>query len=309
MTAGPVGAAIDLGSTSIHLLVAGIGPAGLTPLADESAFLGLGAAATGPGLLGAAGRRLLATTVAGFAERARSLGAETVTVVGTEPLRRLADAARIVAEIAAAARVPVHVLGHDEEGWLTLAGVTDGRPADRPIVVADIGGGSTEIVVAGPGRPAEAFGLRLGAAGLTAAIAAHDPATPDEHLALAGAAAAALAGLGPGGSGATELILVGGTASNLAKLVAPDRILDRERLIEARSVLAAGPAESVAAARGLRAARVRLLPAGAAIVEALLGRFGVERARVSEAGIREGLVRVVDRDGPAWRDRVRPGAG
>lgn len=304
MTDGAVGAAIDLGSTSVHLLVARLDPDGLTTLADESAFLGLGAAAGGPGFLGESGCRLLAATVAGLADRARALGASNITVVGTEPLRRLADAGRIVAAVGSAARAPVHVLAHDEEGLLTLAGAIDGRPLDGPLVVVDIGGGSTEIASAAPGRPAEALGLRLGAANLTSAHARHDPALPDEHLALAAAARSALAGVWAGGSGPAEMVLVGGTASNLAKLVAPDGHLDRERLVEARGILSSGPAESVAVARGLRPARVRLLPAGAAIVEALLATFGTERARVSERGIRDGLIRAVERHGPVWRDRL-----
>ncbi len=44
------------------------------------------------------------------------------------------------------------------------------------------------------------------------------------------------------------------------------------------------------------------MPAGAAIVASLAERYGIERIRASEQGIREGLIRAVLRDGPAWRD-------
>ena len=155
----PPAAAIDLGSTSVHLLVARPGDGGLVSIEDESAFLGLGAAVNGSGSLGEVGRALLTATVAGFVERARAHGAETPIVVGTEPLRRLNDAALIVAEVSAACRTPLHVLEHEEEGLLTLIGLTGGRAVRHDLLVVDIGGGSSELVEIGPDGPARAAGV------------------------------------------------------------------------------------------------------------------------------------------------------
>ena len=89
-----VGASIDVGSNSVHLLVATVAAHRLTPLADESVFLGLGAAVHDRGALGPVGRAGLADALAVYAEVARDLGAPTVTVAGTEPMRRAADAPR-----------------------------------------------------------------------------------------------------------------------------------------------------------------------------------------------------------------------
>ncbi|HEY6012988.1 MAG TPA: hypothetical protein VIU37_03250, partial [Candidatus Limnocylindrales bacterium] len=97
-----VGASVDVGSNSVHLLVAEIAGHRLAPIVDESVFLGLGAAVAERGHLGAAARAELAGTLAGYAESSRQLGARHVTFVGTEPIRRAADAARIVADVAAA---------------------------------------------------------------------------------------------------------------------------------------------------------------------------------------------------------------
>ena len=77
------GAAIDLGSTSVHLLIARPERTGLVVLDDESTFLGLGAAVDGPGSLGAAGRATLAATIASYVERAREAGALHPLVMGT----------------------------------------------------------------------------------------------------------------------------------------------------------------------------------------------------------------------------------
>jgi exopolyphosphatase/pppGpp-phosphohydrolase len=69
-------------------------------------------------------------------------------------------------------------------------------------------------------------------------------------------------------------------------------------------MLLATPAEMLAARYGLREARIRLLAAGAAIVETVLARLGVPFGRVVDTGIREGAIIAADRAGEAWRDRL-----
>jgi exopolyphosphatase/pppGpp-phosphohydrolase len=54
----------------------------------------------------------------------------------------------------------------------------------------------------------------------------------------------------------------------------------------------------------LRETRARLLPAGAVIADAILERYGADRMRVSELGIREGLVLATIVSGASWRDRL-----
>jgi len=302
------GAAIDLGSTSVHLLVARLERTGLVVADDESTFLGLGAAVDGPGSLGAAGRETLATTVAAYVERAREMGAPHPIVMGTEPLRRLADATRIVAEVSARTGEPLAVLEHEEEALLTLVGLTAGRAVRADLLVVDIGGGSSELVEIGPGRLARAAGVQVGAGRLTRRIVDRDPPTP-EHLGQLARAAAEAFDWSPTRPPA-EVVFVGGTATNLLKLLRrvgkPERDdrLDRAALGLAREVVMSGPAELLGATYGLREARIRLLAAGAAIIEAILDRVGADAGRVVDAGIREGAIVAADRGGAGWRDRL-----
>jgi len=60
----------------------------------------------------------------------------------------------------------------------------------------------------------------------------------------------------------------------------------------------------LAATHGLREARIRLLPAGAAIVETVLDAVGADSGRVVDAGIREGAILAAERAGDGWRDRL-----
>ncbi|MCI0346146.1 MAG: hypothetical protein L0221_12000, partial [Chloroflexi bacterium] len=141
----PVGAAIDVGSNSVHALVAEVHGHRLAPLVDTSEFLGLGRAVDGTGELGPALTARLTETLAGYVERARELGAGRVVILGTDPLRRASDARGALDAVATRAAVRPVVLGHDEEALLTLLGVTAGRPVVRELVVVDIGGGSSEV--------------------------------------------------------------------------------------------------------------------------------------------------------------------
>lgn len=302
---GRVCAAVDVGSNSAHLLVGRVEGHRLESLRDESALLGLGTLVDSRGLIPPEARGPLIATLAGYAAAARALGAERIAFVGTEPLRRAADARAVVVAIEDATGVPLHVVDHREEGLLTLLGATSGRAVATELLVIDIGGGSTQLVVVGPERRAAATGLRVGSARLTEAHVRHDPPTIDEIADLRAAATNAL-GSAPA-AGPAEIVAVGGTASNLVK-VAPgafgDRVLTPQRLLAAFDVLREAPAAAVAERFGIRPQRARILAAGAALLEAILLRYGVPRATASEEGIREGIVLALARAGAAWRDRL-----
>lgn len=300
-----IGAAVDLGSTSVHLLVAGVVDHRVEPIVDESVFLGLGEAVEAEGLLGGAGRMALVDVLARYASLARDGGSSAVTFVGTEPLRRLADASRIVHEVERGTSVPLHVLSHDEEAFLVLIGVTEGRPVEHDLLVVDVGGGSSELVFVGPERRAEASGLRVGATRLTGQFVAGDPPSSAEVAVLRAAAAEAVEAAPP--FRPAEVVFVGGPASNLLKVV-PDGLASRRLTsgdLEAAFRLVAGESSGVIAARHvLRPPRARILAAGAAIVEAIMDRYGVAEVRVADGGIREGTVLVVAHAGASWRDQL-----
>ncbi len=297
-------AAVDVGSTSVHLLVARVDGHRVEPLADESVLLGLGPRIDAAGQLGAEARAELVAALQADAERARALGAASITFVGTEPLRRAADADLAAAEVERACAIVLSVVTHEEEALLTLIGVTAGEPIREPLAVVDIGGGSTEVVVAHPGGPIDTRGLAIGAARLAAEILHADPPSFEEIAALRAAARLRIADVPAPATGI--LVAVGGTPSNLVKILSspsPDW-LTRRLLDEAMATLASEPSVAIAARHGLRETRARILPAGAALLEAILDRCEVDEIRVSEAGIREGTVLVTAHAGIAWRDRL-----
>jgi len=277
----------------------------LQVLVDESVFLGLGTAILERGYLGQAARAELAATLVRYADSAHRLGAARVTFLGTEPIRRAADAAVIVHEVEAATGVPLYVVSHEEEAFLTLIGVTEGMPVTQETLVVDVGGGSSEFVVVDAVGAPRAAGLRVGSAMLTGRHVTHDPATPAEVKAMRAAAIAAVRDAPDARPG--EIVAVGGTASNLIKILpaaALDRTLTRERIAEVEAILVSEPAAAAAERHLINPIRARILPAGGAIMDAILDRYGAGRIRVSEAGLREGAILATSHAGVAWRDRL-----
>ncbi len=174
---------------------------------------------------------------------------------------------------------------------LTLLGVTKGRRVRSELLVVDIGGGSCEFVIAGPDRPVRSVGISLGSARLTQDHIHSDPPAADEIDALREIARAALKDAPD--AAPNDLVAVGGTASNLLRLLpatAIDRVLTRRRIAVALAMLTVERSADAAERHALRPQRARILPAGAVIVDAILERYGVDRLQVSEEGIREGAI-------------------
>jgi exopolyphosphatase/pppGpp-phosphohydrolase len=304
VTRPSVGAAVDLGSNSVHLVVAAIADHRLRELVDESSFLGLGAAVDDRAHLGSAARSTLADVVGEYAAKSRDLGAITITLLGTEPLRRAADGARIVLDVERRAGVPLHVLTHEEEAFLTMIGVTSGFPVENETLVVDIGGGSSEFCAVGTVGSARAAGLRIGSNRLTAKFVTTDPPQPEAIAAMRVAADDLLAGAIR--SEPADLVLVGGTATNLIKVDsgAVEWTLTPDRIAQILETLLSEPAAALTARFAINPKRGPLLPAGAVIVEALMRRYGLDRVRVSDASLREGAILAADHAGRAWRDRL-----
>ena len=296
-------ASIDIGSTSVHVLVGDLVDGVVEPVLDLSEILGLGARIAAAGMLGREARADLVRTLAGYVDESRRLGAESIAIVGTDPLRHAADAGRACDEIERATAVPVHVLDQDEEGALTLLGVTGG-PIDRDLAIIDIGGGSTEIIVARADGSSFVVGLPLGASRLTATVVVDDPPSRAQVLALRREADRIVSTAPDLELG--EVIAVGGTAYGVARVATGpgfgERVIDQAGISLAVAMSGSERADRLAELFGLNPRRARIMPAGAAIVASLAARYRIERIRASEWGIREGLIRAILRDGAAWRD-------
>lgn len=304
-----IGAAIDIGSNSVHLLVArgmpsDAGGDALEVLTDESELLGLGDIVDRTGEIPASSRGAVVAAVLGYLDAARAAGAQQSTLIGTEPLRQATNAPELTAEIERATGLPVHVLSARVEAELTFLGVVGGRLPATALIVVDIGGGSTELSVHLPGRPLATAALSIGSARMTNALVTHDPPTAQEMELLHDAARAAMSDLPMLDQAVTaaapRAVFVGGTATNLARLGG----LTRSGLADDRATLADLSAAQVIERFRVRPRRAGQLAAGAAIVAALLDYFGLDEAFVSQASLRYGAIIAASQFGGEWPERL-----
>jgi len=308
---GPhVAAAIDIGSNSVHLLTAVYSlpeldgdPVGVSAVDDRSDLIGLGDVVDANGVVPPEQLQAVVDAVHELHESARADGAERVLVLGTEPLRRARNSDEVGAAIGRYVGVTLHTLSEREEAQLTFLGVTGGSSPGDTLAVVDIGGGSTEVALRVPGRAMDVIPIATGSARLTNAIVRSDPPTAGELAALLAAARTAVeTSVWPEHDEApatpvSRAVFVGGTATNVARL----GTLDRVHLADDLETLARLPSDEVVIHYVVRQRRARQLAAGVAIVSALLDRFALERAEVSDRSLRDGAIIAAALDGDDWR--------
>lgn len=287
----PIVGAVDVGSNTIKLTVARPGVSGaIEELATGAETVRLGAGLATSGRL--ADDRIAAAmaTLRGFAVLAGEHGACRLIGVATEATRRASNGAAFLERVREETGWELRVINGDEEATLTFKGLAVELDLGGRVVVADIGGGSTEIIRVKEGAISNAQSLRLGSGALTDAHVASDPPTDFEIAACAASAADALAPLSLADSEPARLIVVGGSGEYLARLVSSTGEIAADQIEAALARCQQQPSDDLAAALGISPARARVLPAGIAIVRVLEALIRPDRITVARSGIRTGLL-------------------
>ncbi|MBC7799335.1 MAG: Ppx/GppA family phosphatase, partial [Gemmatimonadaceae bacterium] len=197
-------AVVDLGSNSVRLVV--FEGRGRNPSAifNEKAVLRLGRGLAATGRLHEAGVAQALRVMVRYNAIARAMGADPFEVLATAAVRDALNGPDFVAALEARMPgVPIRVLSGTEEAAFSSAGVLSGIP-DADGILADIGGGSLEVVRLSGGQVLHAESLGLGVIRLS------DRAEGDLARArtIADADMAAVPWLGQGTE--RDLFLVGG---------------------------------------------------------------------------------------------------
>lgn len=140
-------AAVDLGSNSFHMLVARIEGTGFQIIDKLREPVRLAAGLDAGGSIDDPARERALNCLARFGQRLRALPSARVRAVGTNTLRDAANAESVLAAAEQALGHPIEVISGVEEARLIYAGVVQGLAYETPErLVADIGGGSTEVI-------------------------------------------------------------------------------------------------------------------------------------------------------------------
>ncbi len=311
-------AAIDVGTHSVRLLVADVAGDSVKPVLRRLEVTrlgeGLGAGsgeAAGEGTRGAClgktprggldhsqvllpqaiGRTVRA--VREFWQLAHQHGAERVVVVGTSAVRSAANRASLVRDLQP---IPLRVLSGEEEAELGYRGVRAGVAGlQDPVLVVDVGGGSTELALGVGQRVLRKVSLPAGSVRLTERYLHGDPPAEVELQAARREVAELLRPHRQAFSGARAAVGVGGTVTSLAAVdlalepYDPDRV-HGHRLPAARvEAISRGLCTMPLALRrrvpGLLPERADVICAGALVVRTVLEAFQLPELVVSESDL------------------------
>lgn len=307
-------AAVDCGTNSLRLLVADVDPRTgvLVDLTRRMEIVRLGAGVDRSGRLAPEALARTLRVLEAYAATARDLGAQRVRMVATSATRDAANRDEFAAGVGRVLGVPPEVVTGAEEAALSFAGATRElvRPGGPPppFLVVDIGGGSTEFVLGGPGPGPGAqpvveasCSVDVGCVRLTERHLSADPPTPGQVAAARADAAAALdaAAAAVPLQRAATLVGVAGTVTTVVAAALGLPAYDAARIHGARvpAALVVRTAERLlAASHAERAAlpfmhpgRVDVIGAGALLLAAVVERVGAAELVASEHDILDGI--------------------
>ena len=292
---------VDIGTNSTRLLVAEVENGRLVRELErrtEVTRLGEGVDSTGR-LSDEAIARVL-DTCGRYKQALDEHGVELVVAVLTSAVRDASNGAELERELRERFGFDAQTIPGEREAWLTYLGATGWRAAGEPVLVIDIGGGSTELIV-GSGADLEFFvSTQVGSVRFTERHLHIDPPRAEELEECAAAARAEFEGAVPEEvrRDTSEGIAVAGTPTSLAaidlKLDPYDseqvqgHVLTIEAIGRIIAELASMPLEQRRHVTGLHPDRAPTIVAGSIILQQVMRVFGIDQVEVSERDLLEG---------------------
>jgi exopolyphosphatase/guanosine-5'-triphosphate,3'-diphosphate pyrophosphatase len=297
-------AIVDLGTNTCRLCLAEVSAAGdIETAARLTRVVRLGQGVDRTGRLDPAAVARTHACLAEYAPRVEDYSPARRLLVATSVLRDAADGRGFLEGVDDEFALPARVLDGEEEGALAFRGGTVelAGQVDDPLVLTDIGGGSTEFAVGAAGsKPDFVRSLDIGVVRLTERFLYHDPPLPEELDRLRAFVADAIAGAVPAAVRGAARGAVG-VAGTYTTLVAHKLGLReyRSEVVHAHVLgladIDAAIAEFAALTNGQRGrlpgiqkGREDVILAGALIAREACRAFGLAEVRCSEADILEG---------------------
>ncbi len=301
-------ATIDLGTNTALLLVAeskADHPDGLVPLEERATIVRLGQGVDKTRRFAPEAIERTLACLKDYATVIRSYGATEMDIVGTSAMRDAAGAEPLHEFATQELGTPIRVISGDEEAHLTFDGALSGLSVTRgdPIVVFDIGGGSTEIVHGMLSAEGASIGFAksfdLGSVRLTERFLASDPPTAAELDAVARYVSETLAAISLKPS--RQTIGIAGTMTTLAAIALEMEPYESSKIHGCRMStdmlrhvtrsLALMTLDQRRNVTGLDPKRADVIVSGGMIAVGVVEQLGSASVMVSDRGVRWGLAR------------------
>lgn len=297
-------AGIDIGTLTCRLLIAELTPAGgLRELRSDRRILRLGQGVDRDRVLRPDAMERVVATLKEWRRMIDEYRIEAATVVATSAVRDARNREEFVSLVAREAGFQVETISGEEEARRTMLGIRSGLPPGvTDLLALDIGGGSTEFILARPSRTTLARSIDVGVVRLSERLLHHDPPTSEEieqaHEWVRNETAAAVANMPL----PTVLTFVGtaGTITSLAAMAQqlpayePARIhnylLKFETVKQLEQQLLSRSKAQREGMPGLERGREDVIAAGAIILRTVMEVLGKTECLVSDLGLREGVL-------------------
>jgi exopolyphosphatase/guanosine-5'-triphosphate,3'-diphosphate pyrophosphatase len=285
-------AVVDLGSNSVRLVVYEGNSRNPLPIFNEKAVLRLGRGLSATGRLNDDGMVQAFTVMHRYHQVARAMGAEPFEVLATAAVRDASNGRAFVEALEARLPgVPIRILSGIEEAGFSAMGVLCGIPSADG-VLADIGGGSLELVRLNNGDRGPSHTTALGVIRL-AERSGNDPA---RARAIADADLAEIPWLSEGAG--RDLYLVGGAWRALARIhmaqigyplhMVHHYVIGREEARDLAGVIGSAGRRALERLPAIPRRRIDDLPYAAIALRRVLRATGARRVVFSASGLREG---------------------
>ncbi|MCO5319252.1 MAG: Ppx/GppA family phosphatase [Microthrixaceae bacterium] len=300
-------AAIDVGTNSVHMVVARSVPSGrFETLTKHKEPVRLGSGLGDRTELSADAMDRGVAAIRRCAEMARGFDAQ-VRAVATSAVREASNSSEFVARVLAEAGVAVEVISGVEEARLIQLGVLQALPVfDKRFLLVDVGGGSTEVLVGEGTEVLFARSHKLGAIRMTRDFFTGDQVRQTQvdacrklisaRLAAAAHEAAPLLDgvqVAVACSGTAETLVAMGIARSGRELPGEMNGQQVSRKAVSRIIgdLAAAPTtEARSRIPGIDSSRADILLGGALVLEGVCRAFGVKHLTFSDYALREGVL-------------------
>ena len=289
---GAIIAVFDIGSNSVKMSVGRCGDDGSSrEFAWRSATTRLSAGVDRTGRL--ADERMSATLLAleEMSTQALALGARRLIAVATEATRIASNGPEFLDRIQEATGIAVDTIAGDREVELTFLGLSRAIDRTGTMVVADIGGGSSELIVAVEGSMVSGQSLPIGSGRLTDEFVSHDPPSRPALKNIREAVRERLSAVGLPKQ-TDRLVIVGGTGEFMGRLLPRDfpvPVSMAEKGLERAAKL---PAVELARLIEINVDRARVLPAGIATALAIADLSAPALVIGAPSGIRAGMLQL-----------------
>jgi exopolyphosphatase / guanosine-5'-triphosphate,3'-diphosphate pyrophosphatase len=298
-------AAIDVGTNSIHLLVADIQPDGSVQFVEKSrAQVELGSGGLSEALITPEAFERGLTAMRSFKDTCDNFGVTDITAAATSAVREASNGNNFVKTIREKTGVHIRPISGQQEAQLIYLGAREAIDfSNGRTLVFDLGGGSTEFILCDVEQPLVLESLPLGHIRLADTCHLSDPLSDEDYAQLKAAANEQLDRLRRRVQPEDFRTLIGtsGAARCLARMATIARgdalpehnhglVVNREEIDYFVREFRRLPRSQYGDLPGIDNRRRRTLPAAAVIIRQLMKKLHKDRMVTSERSLRDGLI-------------------